>query len=86
MEAKLKKLQDNLKINIKKQTLLVQAITHKSFDTINNYEKLEFLGDRVLGLVISKKLIELYPNEEVGKKLFLDKFIIVGNSKKKKLK
>ena len=105
MEAKLKKLQDNLKINIKKQTLLVQAITHKSFDTINNYEKLEFLGDRVLGLVISKKLIELYPNEkvgildkkfaslvnknkclEVGKKLFLEKFIIVGNSKKKKIK
>ena len=98
MEAKLKKLQDNLKININNQTLLVQAITHKSFDTINNYEKLEFLGDRVLGLVISKKLIELYPNEkvgildkkfaslvnknkclEVGKKLFLEKFIIVGN-------
>ena len=42
MEAKLKKLQDNLKINIKNQTLLVQAITHKSFDTINNYEKLEY--------------------------------------------
>ena len=66
MEAKLKKLQDNLKINIKNQTLLIQAITHKSFDTINNYEKLEFLGDRVLGLVISKKLIELYPDQKEG--------------------
>jgi len=102
MEAKLKKLQDNLKINIKNQTLLIQAITHKSFDTINNYEKLEFLGDRVLGLVISKKLIELYPNEkvgildkkfsnlvnknicyEIGIKLKLNEFVLIGNAKKK---
>ena len=45
---------------------MTQALTHKSFDTKNNYEKLEFLGDRVLGFVISKKLLELYPNEKVG--------------------
>ena len=44
----------------------MQAITHKSFDPINNYENLEFLGDRVLGLVVSKKLFELFPNEKVG--------------------
>jgi len=34
----------------------LQAITHKSYDPNNNYENLEFLGDRVLGLVVSKKL------------------------------
>ena len=44
----------------------MQAITHKSFDSNNNYENLEFLGDRVLGLVVSKKLFELFPNEKVG--------------------
>ena len=32
----------------------------------NNNEKLEFLGDRVLGLVIAKKLLEIYPNEKEG--------------------
>ena len=32
---------------------------------INN-EKLEFLGDRVLGLVISKNLLSKYPNEKEG--------------------
>ena len=53
-------------INFKDDKLLIQALTHKSFDTKNNYEKLEFLGDRVLGFVISKKLLELYPNEKVG--------------------
>ena len=41
-------------------------MTHKSFDSINNNEKLEFLGDRVLGLIISKKLLEIYPDEKEG--------------------
>ena len=39
---------------------------HKSYDNINNNEKLEFLGDRVLGLIISKKLIEINPKEKEG--------------------
>ncbi len=62
----LKRLQKKIKIDFKNEQILLQAITHKSFDTINNYENLEFLGDRVLGLVVSKKLYELYPNEKVG--------------------
>ena len=63
---KLNKLQKKIGISFKEDKLLIQALTHKSFDTKNNYEKLEFLGDRVLGFVISKKLLELYPNEKVG--------------------
>ena len=59
-------LQKKIKINFKNEKILLQAITHKSFDPNNNYENLEFLGDRVLGLVVSKKLYELYPNEKVG--------------------
>ena len=62
----LKRLQKKIKIDFKNEQILLQAITHKSFDTINNYENLEFLGDRVLGLVVSKKLYELYPSEKVG--------------------
>ena len=41
-------------------------MTHKSFSKENNNEKLEFLGDRVLGLVIAKKLLEIYPDEKEG--------------------
>ena len=59
-------LQKKIKIDFKNEKILLQAITHKSFDPNNNYENLEFLGDRVLGLVVSKKLYELYPNEKVG--------------------
>ncbi len=60
------KLQKNLKINFKNKDLLNQAITHKSYDPKKNYEKLEFLGDRVLGLTICNKLIELNSSENVG--------------------
>ena len=41
-------------------------MTHKSYSKEVNYEKLEFLGDRVLGLVIAKKLLEIYPDEKEG--------------------
>ena len=63
---KIKILQKKINIDFKNEKILLQAITHKSFDPINNYENLEFLGDRVLGLVVSKKLFELFPNEKVG--------------------
>ncbi len=63
---KIKILQKKIKIFFKNEKILLQAITHKSFDPNNNYENLEFLGDRVLGLVVSKKLFELFPNEKVG--------------------
>ena len=45
----------------KNKNLLIKSLTHKSFDKENNNEKLEFLGDRVLGLIIAKKLLEIYP-------------------------
>ena len=63
---KINKLQEILKVKFKNKDLLLYAITHKSYDYEKNYEKLEFLGDRVLGLIISLKLIELFPNEKVG--------------------
>ena len=66
MSDKLHTLQKKINIKFKSINFLKKAITHKSYDSINNYEKLEFLGDRVLGLVISKKLIELYPDQKEG--------------------
>ena len=66
MPDKLHTLQKKINIKFKSINYLKKAITHKSYDPLNNYEKLEFLGDRVLGLVISKKLIELYPDQKEG--------------------
>ena len=59
-------LENKINIKFKNKNLLTQSLTHKSFDSINNNEKIEFLGDRVLGLVIAKKLLEIYPNEREG--------------------
>ena len=59
-------LQKKIKVNFKNKDLLIRSLTHKSFDRENNNEKVEFLGDRVLGLVIAKKLLEIYPNEREG--------------------
>ena len=59
-------LEKKLNIKFKNKNLLINCLTHKSYDKINNYEKIEFLGDRVLGLVIAKKLLEIYPDEKEG--------------------
>tara|TARA_B100000029_G_scaffold255903_1_gene252713 strand:+ start:2418 stop:3083 length:666 start_codon:yes stop_codon:yes gene_type:complete len=102
MKYKINKLQKILNYKFNNTDLLLQAITHKSYNSKKNYEILEFLGDRVLGLSISKKLIELYPRDkvgildkkfsnlvnknicfQVGTKLMLNEFILIGNSKKK---
>tara|TARA_B100000941_G_C28499814_1_gene553349 strand:+ start:1882 stop:2550 length:669 start_codon:yes stop_codon:yes gene_type:complete len=62
----LKDLENTIKYNFKDKTILSNALTHKSYDNTINNEKLEFLGDRVLGLVISKELLDRYPNEKEG--------------------
>ncbi len=59
-------LEKKIKVNFKNKSLLIKSLTHKSFSKENNNEKLEFLGDRVLGLVIAKKLLEIYPDEKEG--------------------
>ena len=66
MNNSIKELEIIIKYNFKNSDLLHQSMIHKSFDNENNNEKLEFLGDRVLGLIISKKLIETYPEEKEG--------------------
>ena len=66
MKINYQALEKKLNIRFKNRDLLSQSLTHKSFDSKTNNEKLEFLGDRVLGLVIAKKLLEIYPNEKEG--------------------
>ena len=66
MNSTIQKLEKLLKIKINNKTLLLEALTHKSAEQKINNEKLEFLGDRVIGLILSKKLYDLYPNETEG--------------------
>ncbi len=69
---------ENLLIKIEKITgqkfknhqLVKKALTHKSSETAdekNNYERMEFLGDAVLGMIISDLLYRTYREEDEGK-------------------
>ena len=66
MKIDYSKLEKKINIKFKNKNLLITSLTHKSYNKLNNNEKMEFLGDRVLGLVIAKKLLEIYPNEKEG--------------------
>ena len=66
MKINLVNLEKKLDIKFKNIDLLIKALTHKSFNSEVNNEKIEFLGDRVLGLIIAKKLLEIYPDEKEG--------------------
>jgi ribonuclease-3 len=46
--------------------LLRRALTHASADSASSNERLEFLGDRVLGLIVAEKLHALYPGDPEG--------------------
>ena len=73
-------LEKKLKLKFNDPKILTKCLTHKSYDSKENNEKIEFLGDRVLGLVIAKKLLEIYPEEKEG---ILDKkFASLVNKKK----
>ena len=74
------RLEKKLKLKFTDQKILLKSLTHKSYDSKSNNEKIEFLGDRVLGLIIAKKLLEIYPEESEG---ILDKkFASLVNKKK----
>jgi ribonuclease-3 len=53
----------------KNKHLLEQALTHASYNSNRhkNYERLEFLGDRILGVTVAKILYEGFPDEPEGK-------------------
>ena len=59
-------LEKKIGVVFKDKNILIKSLTHKSFNFNDNNEKLEFLGDRVLGLIISKKLLESFPNDKEG--------------------
>lgn len=50
----------------KNRDLLIRALTHASTGAAENYERLEFLGDRVLGLIMAELIFARFPDESEG--------------------
>jgi len=61
-----REFQEKLGCEFRGRDLLRQALTHSSTGAAVNYERLEFLGDRVLGLVMAQILYETFPHEDEG--------------------
>lgn len=66
MVRPLNELQNIIGYNFKDENLLRVALTHSSTNDGFSYERLEFLGDRVLGLVIADLLFKKFPDEKEG--------------------
>ncbi len=64
---KLDKLQECLGYRFKDKALILEALTHKSYKRGKNNERLEFLGDAVLDLVVGEYLYHKFPNINEGK-------------------
>jgi len=61
-----KELEKSLNYTFKKPKLLEEALTHKSFTKEYNNERLEFLGDAVLDLIVGEYLYEKFPKTAEG--------------------
>lgn len=59
-------LSEKLGYTFQDETLLRRALTHAGADSERSNERLEFLGDRVLALVVSENLYRRYPHEDEG--------------------
>lgn len=71
-QGSLQDLEGLLGYNFKNQQLLAQALTHRSFvnehegEKLRNNESLEFLGDSVLGFIVSSRIFQHYPELNEG--------------------
>ena len=64
----MQELEEKIGYTFKTPKLLQQALTHSSFtpDIHKNYERLEFLGDRILGVTVADMLCRAFANEPEG--------------------
>ena len=70
MAAELARLEDAVEYRFRKRDLLEQAVTHSSYSQVpglsEDNERLEFLGDSILGFIVSEHLIAQFPTRPEG--------------------
>ncbi|MDP6728214.1 MAG: ribonuclease III [Gammaproteobacteria bacterium] len=75
----MKKFQKNIDYSFNNIDLLKQALTHRSVSKKNN-ERLEFLGDSVLGSIISRELYQRFPSIDEGQLSRLRSHMVRGQT------
>ncbi|MDG1473718.1 MAG: ribonuclease III [Porticoccaceae bacterium] len=79
MSTNVAQLQERLDYHFADDRLLVLALSHRSFSTANN-ERLEFLGDSILGAVVTDYLYQHFPNVREGDLSRMRSAIVCGKS------
>lgn len=64
--SNLEQLKSRLNYSFQNETLLIEALTHKSYKKPYNNERLEFLGDAVLNLIVGEYLFKKFPKSDEG--------------------
>ena len=67
MHKSIETLEKKLGYTFKDKTLIIEALTHKSYKQPYDNERLEFLGDAVLDLVVGEYLFRKFRNSDEGK-------------------
>jgi ribonuclease-3 len=62
----LEKLEQTLGYRFQNKQLIIEALTHKSYKKPYNNERLEFLGDAVIDLIVAEYLYNKFPNSDEG--------------------
>ena len=79
----IKNISEIIKYNFKNVQLLNEALTHPSIISKNsikfNYERLEFLGDAILNMVISEMLFNIFPKDTEGSLAKKKTALVCGN-------
>jgi len=71
-KKRIRQLQEIIDVPIDNSTIYIQALRHRStltqdqFGPADSYERLEFLGDAVLDLIVTEIIFDRYPKEEEG--------------------
>lgn len=81
----MKTLQEKIKYFFKDESLLKIALTHSSYSNeaknkLKNNERLEFLGDSVISLIVSKHLFKTFPEEAEGELTKVRAFFVCDDS------
>ena len=78
--TKIKSLQSKLNHTFRDESLLVHALTHRSKQKLKNNERLEFLGDSILSLIISTELYLRHPKMREGELSRLRAALVKGET------
>ncbi len=85
-EKRIQKLQGIIGTSIDNPFIYIRALRHRStladekFSSIDSYERLEFLGDAVLDLIVTEIIFDLFPNENEGFLTKLRAKLVKGNT------